>query len=107
MEDSGIGTGHGHKDLYKATFNKKNPLWKEKFKQKCLLKAQQSKTSKVAKYRDINHLIDAEWSEFRGTDEKKVDLWSPEELTPQDYLDVMQYLQEQLQEEGTLFTSQC
>ena len=43
---------HSHKDLYKATFNKNNPVWKEKFKQKCLQKVQQTKSSMLQRLRE-------------------------------------------------------
>ncbi len=41
-----------HKNLYKATFSKTAPVWKEKFKQKCLDKAQQTKASMLNRMRD-------------------------------------------------------
>jgi hypothetical protein len=46
-----------HKDLYKATFNKANPVWKDKFKQKCLQKVQQTKSSMLQRMRDQSNVI--------------------------------------------------
>jgi hypothetical protein len=43
---------HGHRDMYKATFNKKgSPLWKEKFKEKCLGRVKEQKEIMLQKLR--------------------------------------------------------
>ena len=46
-----------HKNLYKATFSKTAPVWKEKFKQKCLHKAQQTKASMLNRMRDQSNVL--------------------------------------------------
>ena len=112
------------KDQYKA---KTNSQWKEKFKQKCLQTAKQSKMSLLQRLRetkeerppssnvvndmDIGQIVRQEWSSFVGNEAsksnntssaKQIQLWSPEDdkaLSEQDYFDIIHYLEQEITEE--------
>eukprot|EP01118_Nematostelium_gracile_P008871 TRINITY_DN2962_c0_g1_i2.p1 TRINITY_DN2962_c0_g1~~TRINITY_DN2962_c0_g1_i2.p1 ORF type:complete len:122 (-),score=29.86 TRINITY_DN2962_c0_g1_i2:355-720(-) len=101
-----------HKDAYKATFSE-NSQWKEALREKCLakiktqknnaLKQMRSKPTNINRMRqevassiDIDMILKEEYDLLRSEFAEREMM---ESISKEEYVDLMQYLEKQLQEE--------
>eukprot|EP01114_Cavostelium_apophysatum_P003959 TRINITY_DN14091_c0_g1_i1.p1 TRINITY_DN14091_c0_g1~~TRINITY_DN14091_c0_g1_i1.p1 ORF type:complete len:236 (+),score=23.35 TRINITY_DN14091_c0_g1_i1:108-815(+) len=111
---------NAHKELYKETFKKGSPYWKEKFKEKCLSKAKEQKNLQLQRLRQIGgpqmtgsinvnlpEIITEQWNSFQGDSGTSKPMSGTsdgfqnflDQLSSEDYVDIMHFLEEELQKD--------